>query len=313
MILILVYFTGGTEKVYANLLYLPIALVALTNGKQQGVILAFINALLIGPLMPLNVDLSISQHPINWLIRLIIYVMIAFIIGFFADHYKHELEKNKNKDKEICNAQMATIFSLARLSESRDNYTGKHIERVALICKLLAQKLRNISKYENYINDDYIDNIYKASTLHDIGKVGIPDNILLKPGKLTKEEFGIMKKHPTIGANTLLEVQKKYPESKFLELGITITRLHHEKWDGTGYPDGLHGEKIPLSARIMALADAYDALRSKRVYKEAFSHEKSLEILKQSAGSHFDPLIINIFIKTEAEFQKIFDENNEPF
>ncbi len=147
----------------------------------------------------------------------------------------------------------------------------------------------------------------KASTLHDIGKVGIPDSILHKPGKLTSQEFEIMKNHTNIGANTLLEVKKKYPDSKFLELGINITLYHHEKWDGSGYPHGLRGENIPLSARIMAIADAYDALRSKRVYKEAYSHEKSLEIIKQGKGTHFDPEIVDVFIENEAEFNNIFN------
>lgn len=307
-IVVIVYITGGTSKVYPNLLYLPIAIVSSTNGKKQGVIHAVINALLIGPFMPLNVASNISQKPINWIIRLIIYSTIAFVIGFFADYYKQEYEKSNNKDKEISEAQIATIYSLSKLSESRDDNTGEHIERVAIFCKILATKLSKIPKYRNYINDDYIENIYKASPLHDIGKVGIPDRILLKPNKLSDEEFEIMSTHTTIGANTLLEVQKKYPDNKFLELGITITHFHHEKWDGTGYPHGISGEKIPLSARIMALADVYDALRSKRVYKEAYSHEKSLEIIKQGEGSHFDPTIINVFVETEAEFKNTFEK-----
>ncbi len=150
---------------------------------------------------------------------------------------------------------MATIFSLVKLSESRDDYTGKHIERVSLFCQLLTSRLQSTLPYKKYINDDYIDNIYKASPLHDVGKVGIPDNILLKPGKLTNEEFEIMKTHTSIGADILLEVKNKFPNNRFLELGISIATYHHEKLDGSGYPYGLSGDKIPLSARIMALAD----------------------------------------------------------
>lgn len=287
-------------------MYLPIALNASVNGKNHGLIHAGISALLLGPFMPLNIGLNISQKPINWILRLIIYLIIAFVIGFFADYFKKEFEESSKKDKQISEAQMATIYSLVKLAEFRDEDTGAHVERMAEYCKLLAIKLLNTSKYESYLDKDYINNIYKASTLHDIGKVGIPDRILLKPGKLTKEEFDTMKTHTIIGCNTLLEVKKKYPDNKFLELGIRITQSHHEKWDGTGYPNGLNGEKIPLSARIVAIADVYDALRSKRVYKEDYSHEKSIEIIKQGRGTHFDPVLVDVFIENNSEFANIY-------
>ncbi len=145
--------------------------------------------------------------------------------------------------------------------------------------------------------------------MHDIGKVGIPDSILLKPGRLSAEEFEIMKTHTTIGAETLLEVKRKYPDNKFVEIGIKIAHYHHEKWDGTGYPEGLSGEDIPLSARIMAFADVYDALRSSRVYKEAYSHEESIEIIKQSGGTHFDPEILKVFLENEIEFKSTFEKH----
>lgn len=197
---------------------------------------------------------------------------------------------------------------MVKLAESRDDYTGEHIERVAVLCRLLTTKLLSIPKYKDYIDEDYIENIYRASPLHDIGKVGISDNILLKPDKLSEEEFEIMKAHTIIGANTLIEVKKKYEDNKFLEMGIDIAYYHHEKWDGTGYPYGLAGESIPLSARIMAIVDVYDALRSKRVYKEAYSHEKSIEIIKQGAGTNFDPVILDVFIQNESEFEDTFDK-----
>ncbi|MFH0995883.1 MAG: HD domain-containing phosphohydrolase [Pseudomonadota bacterium] len=151
---------------------------------------------------------------------------------------------------------------------------------------------------------DIID-ISNASPLHDIGKVGISDNILLKPGKLTAEEFEVMKTHAMIGANTLQAARKKYPKNAFINMGIAIARSHHEKWDGSGYPDGLVGEDIPLSARIMAVSDVYDALRSKRPYKPAFTHEKSCEIIMEGAGRHFDPAVIHAFTAVEAEFADI--------
>lgn len=222
--------------------------------------------------------------------------------------YNNDLEELVNeKVQEISESQMATIFALVKLSESRDDDTGAHIERTSSLCRLIAERLRVLPHYADIINDTYIDNIYKASPLHDIGKVGIPDAILLKPGKLTPPEFEIMKTHTIIGFDTLSHVQKRYTQNSFLKIGMEIAKYHHEKWDGTGYPQGLSGEKIPLSARIMALADVYDALRSKRVYKEAFSHEESCAIIEEGSGKHFDPLLIKIFHENYKAFQEIHD------
>jgi len=222
--------------------------------------------------------------------------------------YNNHLEELVNdKVQEISESQMATIFALVKLSESRDDDTGAHIERTSSLCRLIAERLRALPHYMDIINDNYIDNIHMASPLHDIGKVGIPDAILLKPGKLTPSEFEIMKTHTILGFDTLYQVQKRYTQNSFLKMGMEIAKYHHEKWDGTGYPQGLSGERIPLSARIMALADVYDALRSKRVYKEAFSHEESSAIIEEGSGKHFDPLIIKVFIENRQAFQKIHD------
>jgi putative two-component system response regulator len=161
--------------------------------------------------------------------------------------------------------------------------------------------------YREEIDRAFIDGISQASPLHDIGKVGIPDGVLLKPGKLTPEEFEIMKTHTTIGYQTLASIEKKDTGSAFIKVGKEITLCHHEKWDGSGYPKGLKREEIPISARIMALADVYDALRSKRVYKESYSHEKSLGIITQGRGSHFDPLLVDLFLENDSSFRDIFD------
>lgn len=217
--------------------------------------------------------------------------------------YNNELEEIVNKKvKEISESHIATIYALVKLSESRDDDTGRHIERTSKLCRLMAQYLSILPKYKETINANYIENIYKASPLHDIGKVGIPDSILLKPGKLTSEEFEIMKTHTTIGYKTLSEVQRKYKNNGFIKMGMEIAKYHHEKWDGTGYPIGLFGDEIPISARIMALVDVYDALRSKRVYKEAFTHEKACEIITEGRGKHFDPLIVEVFLQNNEEF-----------
>ena len=218
-------------------------------------------------------------------------------------HNRHLNQLVEEKVKEISESQMATIFALAKLAESRDNDTRGHLERVQVYCRLLAEKLSMHSEYKDRINAAFIENIHKASPLHDIGKVGIEDAILLKPGKLTSEEFEKMKQHTLIGSNTLKEVYQKYPNN-FIRTGIDIAQSHHEKWDGSGYPEGLSGNDIPLSARIMALVDVYDALRSKRAYKDAISHEKTHAIIIQGRGKHFDPLIVEAFIKHEQEFKK---------
>ncbi|MFH0994361.1 MAG: HD domain-containing phosphohydrolase [Pseudomonadota bacterium] len=220
-------------------------------------------------------------------------------------HNLHLEELVKEKVQEISDSQLVTIRALSMLAESRDHDTGHHIERTQIFSKVLAEKMRENLRYAESINDTFVENIYHASPLHDIGKVGIPDNILLKPGKITPEAYEIMKAHAMIGANTLQTARSKYPKNAFLNMGIAIARSHHEKWDGSGYPDGLVGEDIPLSARIMAVSDVYDALRSKRPYKPAFTHKKSCKIIMEGAGRHFDPAVINAFLAVEAEFEEI--------
>ncbi len=307
-ITVLVYLTGGTNKVYPNLMYIPITIAASTSGKRHGLLHGVISGLLLGPFMPLDVALNTPQDPLNWIVRVITYLMVALVIGFFSDYYRRELERNIKRDKEIFEAQMATIYSLVKLAESRDDDTGAHIERVVIFTRLLAENLRKRPNFQKQITEDYIDKLSKASSLRDVGKVAIPDSILLKPGKLTPEEFAIMKTHTVKGANTLLGVWKKYPDNKFLELGISIARHHHERWNGTGYPDGLAGEEIPLAARIMTLVDVYDAVRSKRVYKEPIPHKEAVEIIKEGRGTIFDPEIVDVFMGIEDQFEKTYEK-----
>ena len=207
----------------------------------------------------------------------------------------HLEEMVREKTRELSDSHLAMIYALSQLAEHRDDDTGKHIERTRLYCKIFAKKLRSNPKYTAIITDQFIENIYHAAPLHDIGKVGIPDCILLKPGKLTPDEFETMKTHASIGASTLQEVLVEYPQNDFLKMGIELALYHHEKWDGSGYPKGLTGDEIPLSAQIMALADVYDALRSSRPYKEAFSYEKSGDIIMESAGKHFSFDLVSVF------------------
>jgi putative two-component system response regulator len=226
----------------------------------------------------------------------------------YSDHLEELVQKQV---REISTSQIATIFALVKLAESRDDDTGVHIERTSGYCRLIAQKLMDRPEYADIVNDDYIENIALASPLHDVGKVGIPDAILLKPGRLTPEEMEIMKTHANIGYETLASVQKQYLRNAFLKMGMEIARSHHEKWDGSGYPQRLSGEDIPLSARIMAVADVYDALRSKRVYKPGCPHAEAMEIVKRGSGSHFDPALVEIFVVHQEAFREIFDKSQE--
>ena len=219
----------------------------------------------------------------------------------------HLEELVRDKVYEISASQIATIHALVKAAESRDDDTGAHIERTASYCKLIADKLWDAGLYPDDVDFFYAENIEKASPLHDIGKIGIADAILLKPGRLTPEEFEIMKTHVLKGYETLASVAKYYPSNTFLKFGMEISLYHHEKWDGSGYMSGLSREDIPLSARIMAVSDVYDALRSKRVYKEAFSHEKSIGIIAEGRGSHFDPVLIDVFMKDHTLFRDIYD------
>lgn len=197
------------------------------------------------------------------------------------------------------------IFALAKLAESRDPDSGAHLERVRTYTRLLAAELAADSPYAADMDTDYARTIYLTSPLHDIGKVAIPDCVLLKPGPLTDREYAIMKTHTTLGARTLQAALQRYPEAGFLQMACQIALTHHERWDGTGYPAGLKGTDIPLCGRIMALADVYDALTSKRIYKPAYSHEAARSLIMGSAGTHFDPDIVRAFLRCQAHFPQV--------
>jgi putative two-component system response regulator len=193
------------------------------------------------------------------------------------------------------------IFSLAKLAEARDPDTGAHLERIRAYCYALATQLAQTQKYRGVIDGDFAQMLYLTSPLHDIGKVGIPDAILLKPGRLTPEEFEIMKQHSPIGAATLEAAANAYPGAKFLQMARDIALTHHERFDGAGYPHGLRGETIPLCGRIVAVADVYDALTTRRVYKPAYSHEVARSIIVEGRGTHFDPDMVDAFLAIEEQ------------
>ena len=204
------------------------------------------------------------------------------------------------------------IFALAKLAESRDTDTGAHLERVRTYSRVIAEHLAKQPKYRTQVNSDFVRLIYLTSPLHDIGKVAIPDSVLLKPGSLTHEEFEVMKTHATRGAETLDAALREYPAAHFLRMARDIAASHHEWYDGAGYPQGLAGEQIPLCGRIVALADVYDALTSKRVYKDAFSHEKARTIVIQARGTHFDPDVVEAFLANEQKFMAIQQALSDP-
>lgn len=220
-------------------------------------------------------------------------------------------EKVKERTQLIERTNSATIYCLAALAETRDPETGQHIKRTQEYIRELALELRKNKEYDNILTDEYIELLYKSAPLHDIGKVGVKDSILLKPGKLTEEEFDEMKKHTIYGGESLMVGIKELGEESFLTLAKEIALTHHEKWDGSGYPNGLSKKEIPISGRLMALSDVYDALISKRVYKGAFTHEESKNIILESKGTHFDPDIVEAFIKVEDKFIEIMERFKE--
>ncbi len=218
-----------------------------------------------------------------------------------------ELQVRVNVGRRIVELETSqmSIFALAKLAESRDPETGAHLERVRIYCHVLAAQLQTVPEFRDTIDNEFLQLIYKTSPLHDIGKVAIPDAILLKPGKLTPDEFEVMKTHAQRGAETLDAALQEYPNAKFLRMAKDIALTHHERYDGTGYPRGLSGEQIPLCGRIVALADVYDALTSHRVYKAAMSHEEARDIITKDRGRHFDPAIVDAFLDAEAELTAI--------
>jgi len=234
--------------------------------------------------------------------------------GVMATHTNEMIKQIRERTVELNRTRDVTILTLASLAETRDNETGAHILRTQRYVKALAQQLRIMqSRYSTVLDDEVIELLYKSAPLHDIGKVGIPDAILLKPDKLTDDEFSIMKGHAIIGAEALKVAEDQLGSNSFLRLAREISITHHEKWDGSGYPAGLRGEEIALSGRLMAVADVYDALISKRVYKPAFSHEKAMDIIRDGSGNHFDPDIVDALNAIESQFidiaRKFSDES----
>lgn len=233
------------------------------------------------------------------------------------DKYKNNLEKEvKNQTEELrkhnekmLSIQNNTIIGMANLIENRDGDTGGHIKRTSHYVEVLANAAKKAGYHEDILTPDYIELLIKAAPMHDIGKIAVPDNILKKPGKLTDEEYEEIKKHARQGGIIVREVLENIEEREYVDIAVEVASGHHEKWDGTGYPNGLSGEEIPLCARIMAIADVFDALVSERCYKKAMSEDEAFDVIEKSAGTHFDPELARLFVASRQNVVRVMKEN----
>jgi putative two-component system response regulator len=225
---------------------------------------------------------------------------------FLRDKNDYLEQEVRRRTRELGAIQDVTIHAMASLAETRDNETGNHIRRTQHYVRVLAEHLREHPRFRQFLDADTIQLLFKSAPLHDIGKIGIPDRILLKPGRFTPDEFEIMKTHTTLGRDAIAHAEQQLGmDVDFLRLAKEIAYSHQEKWDGSGYPEGLAGDAIPISARLMAVADVYDALISRRVYKEGMPHEQAVQIILDGRGAHFDPDICDAFQACLPLFQQI--------
>lgn len=243
-------------------------------------------------------------------------IVIALLLFMLFAVTRYAIEKRHAYIwfRQLANARQVTMESMAAVAESRDPETGAHIKRTQHYVRAIAGKLMQMGHFNDLLTPAYVDLLFVSAPLHDIGKVGVPDNILMKPGRLTDEEFELMKMHTDYGKKIIYSTAKKIEGDNFLVLAGEIASTHHEKWDGTGYPYGLAGESIPLSGRIMAIADVYDALISRRCYKPPFSHEQAFDMMSKGRGSDFDPIVLDAFFSIEDRIREIastFVDENE--
>ena len=240
------------------------------------------------------------------LARVETHLKLKLAADFLRDKNSFLEDEVARRSRELAAIQDVTILAMASMAETRDNETGNHIRRTQHYVKLLAEQLRSHPRFADVLTDAFISTLFKSAPLHDIGKVGIPDRILLKPGKFEPSEFEIMKTHCKLGRDAIQQAEDRLGlKVDFLTVAKEIAYGHQEKWNGSGYPEGLSGDDIPVSARLMAVADVYDALISRRVYKEGMPHEKAEQIMKDGRGSHFDPDILDAFVASAQKFRDI--------
>lgn len=241
-------------------------------------------------------------------------ILLAAVLFSFLSYARSVLARRASFlwFERLANSQQLTMEAMVNIVETRDPETGQHVQRTQHYAKSLALTLKKRGEFSQILTDYYIQNLFLSAPLHDIGKVGVPDKILLKPGELTDEEFKIMKTHSTHGERTIEKVAKKIKGDNYLRMGAEIAGSHHERWDGKGYPRGLSREEIPLSGRIMAISDVYDALISRRCYKPPFSHKRAMDTIVKGRGSQFDPVIVDAFLTIEDEIIKIAARFKDP-
>jgi HD-GYP domain-containing protein (c-di-GMP phosphodiesterase class II) len=235
----------------------------------------------------------------------IAYFMLARLQGEHSRRQSQSDEQSLHHTRDLLRTRDAVIFGLAKLAESRDPETGHHLERISLYSTRLAAAISRDPKYSRVITPSFVRLIGISSALHDIGKVALEDSVLLKPGELTSDERFKMQCHVEVGAESIREIERRLGTSNFLEMAREIANSHHERWDGAGYPTGLAGEQIPLAARIVSIADVYDALSARRVYKEPFAHAECVDIIRREAGRQFDPDLVRIFLGVAPQFEEI--------
>jgi HD-GYP domain-containing protein (c-di-GMP phosphodiesterase class II) len=241
----------------------------------------------------------------NGLLGMIVYMVVTRVHDEFARRGDKPAVEALRRTNDLLRTQDAVIFGLAKLADSRDSDTGAHLERLALYSSALATALRRRGVYRDVVTPAFVEYLTTGSALHDIGKVGIEDAILRKPGPLTPDERRRMQEHTRIGEECLREIERRLGSSNFLRTAREIAAAHHERWDGNGYPAGLKGSEIPLAARIVAIADVYDALSTKRVYKDAFPHAKCVEIIRGDSGRQFDPRLVESFLEIAPLYENI--------
>ncbi|MBO4732380.1 MAG: HD domain-containing protein [Spirochaetaceae bacterium] len=236
-------------------------------------------------------------------IQYIIFSMVAGSVFMYVIIIREQADQYKKQNKSILRLQNGIILVMAELVESRDKRTGSHLRKTAEYVRIIIEQMKKHGVYTDQLTDTFVEDVIHSAPLHDIGKIHVPDAILNKPGKLTDEEYEEIKKHTTAGRdiiNSAIEMMSE-ENSGYLKEARTLAYCHHEKWDGTGYPQGLSGEQIPLSARIMAIADMFDALMSERSYKQVYSFEEAMETIKKESGTHFDPHIAEVFVSAGNE------------
>jgi HD-GYP domain-containing protein (c-di-GMP phosphodiesterase class II) len=248
----------------------------------------------------------------NGMLGMIVYMIVSRVHDEFARRGGLPAVDALRRTTDLIRTQHAVIFGLAKLAESRDRETGDHLERISFYSSILASALRRRGMFRDLVTPAFVQHIGTSSALHDIGKVGVEDAILLKPGSLTPEERRRMQIHTRIGEECLKDIERRLGSSNFLRMAREIAAAHHERWDGTGYPAALKAKEIPLAARIVAIADVYDAMSTKRVYKEAQPHRECVEIIRSEAGKQFDPQLVEVFLEIEPAFENVARQLGAP-